>query len=77
MFVDNLPAKQRIMGLERELKEVYAREATLQTRLAQLDPRLKDQQVTALRAERDALVRRIERLERELAEARPRDAERQ
>lgn len=77
MFVDYLPARQRIMGLEHELKEVYAREATLQTRLAQSDPGQRDQQLRSLRAEREALVRRIERLERELAEARPRDAERQ
>jgi len=74
MFVNYLPAKQRITGLERELKEVYAREVSLQTRLAQQDPRLRDQQMTSLRAEREALVRRIEELERELAAARPRDS---
>jgi hypothetical protein len=73
MFANYLPAKQRIIGLERELKEVYAREVALQTRLAQQDTRGRDQQVTTLRAERDALARRIEELERELAAARPRD----
>jgi predicted nucleic acid-binding Zn-ribbon protein len=67
-----LPAKQRIAGLEAELKEVYARESALQTRLAQ-DPRtIRDQQLSALRAERDALNRRIQELERELAAARAR-----
>lgn len=76
MFVSYLPAKQRIIGLERELREVYAREATLQVRLAQSDPAQRDQQLLSLRAEREALVRRIERLERELAEVRPRDADR-
>ncbi|MGH7312124.1 MAG: hypothetical protein ACREJV_03045 [Candidatus Rokuibacteriota bacterium] len=70
MFMNYLPAKQRVIGLERELKEVYAREVSLQTRLVQSDPRLRDQQVTSLRAEREALVRRIEQLERELAAAR-------
>jgi len=58
MLVNYLPAKQRITSLERELKEVYAREVSL----------------TSLRAEREALARRIEELERELAAARPRDS---
>lgn len=35
LFVGYLPAKQRIAGLERELKDVYAREADLDTRQAQ------------------------------------------
>jgi len=74
MFANYLPAKQRILSLERELKEVYAREVSLQTRLAQSDVRQRDPQLTALRAERDALARRIEELERELAGARPRDS---
>jgi hypothetical protein len=74
MFANYLPAKQRILGLERELKEVYAREVALQTRLAQQNARAQDPQVTTLRAERDALARRIEELERELAAARPRDS---
>ncbi len=76
MFVNYLPAKQRIRGLERELKEVYAREVSLQTRLAQQDSRQRDPQLAALRAERETLARRIQELERELATARPRDAER-
>jgi septal ring factor EnvC (AmiA/AmiB activator) len=74
MFVGWLPAKQRVARLEAELKDVYAREAALQTRLAQQEQRsgLREQQANALRAERDALARRIEDLERELAAARQR-----
>lgn len=71
LFGSYLPAKQRIAGLESELKEVYAREAALQNRLAQQDQRGgRDQQVSSLRAERDALARRIQDLERELTAAR-------
>ena len=61
-----VPAKQRIARLEIELKEVYAREAVLQTRLAQQNQGGRDQQLGALRAERDALARRVAELEREL-----------
>lgn len=71
LFASYLPAKQRIAGLESELKEVYAREAALQNRLAVQDSRTgRDQQVSTLRAERDALARRIQELERELTAAR-------
>jgi hypothetical protein len=68
MFANYLPTKQRVLRLERELREVYAREVSLQARLAQRDQRttFRDQQLTALRAERDALARRIGELEREL-----------
>jgi Tfp pilus assembly protein PilN len=62
LFVGYLPAKQRIVSLERELKEVYAREADLDTRHAQ-----RDRQLQALAAERDALAQRVAELERELA----------
>jgi septal ring factor EnvC (AmiA/AmiB activator) len=74
LFAGYLPAKQRVASLEAELKQVYAREAQLQTRLAQGDQRstLREQQLNALRAERDALSRRVEDLERELAAARGR-----
>ncbi len=74
LFAGYLPARQRVASLEAELKQVYAREAQLQTRLAQVDQRsaFRDQQVNALRAERDALARRLEDLERELAAARTR-----
>jgi septal ring factor EnvC (AmiA/AmiB activator) len=63
-----LPAKQRIVRLEAELKDVYAREAALQTRLAQQEHRhaLREQQVQALVAEREALAQRLEELQREL-----------
>jgi len=74
LFVGYLPAKQRVVQLERELKTLYAREAELQSRLAQVDQRhaVRDRQLTALAAERDALVKRLEGLERELAELRRR-----
>ena len=62
LFLGYLPAKQRIVGLERELKEVYAREADMDTRHAQ-----RDRQLQALMAERDALAQRLAELEREVA----------
>jgi Tfp pilus assembly protein PilN len=62
LFVGYLPAKQRIVGLERELKDVYAREADVDTRHAQ-----RDGQLQALMAERDALAQRVAELQRELA----------
>ena len=63
-----LPAKQRIARLEAEIKEVYEREAALQTQLAQQEQRgaLRDRQTQALSAERDALARRLETLQREV-----------
>lgn len=61
------PAKQRIAGLERELRDVYAREAELDTRHAQ-----RERELQAAAAERDALARRVEELERELAAIRTR-----
>jgi type II secretory pathway component PulM len=39
LFVGYLPAKQRIAGLEAELKDLYRREAELQTKIAQQDQR--------------------------------------
>jgi uncharacterized protein HemX len=74
LFGGYLPAKHRVTQLERELKDLYAREAELQTRLAQNDQRhaLREQQLTAVAAERDALARRLEEVERELAVARGR-----
>jgi septal ring factor EnvC (AmiA/AmiB activator) len=64
-----LPAKQRLARLELELKQVYAREAQLETKLAQQDKlgALRQQQTTALTTERDALAKRIEELEKQLA----------
>ena len=74
LFAAFAPAKQRVVRLEAELKDVYAREAALQTRLAQQEQRhaLREQQMQALAAERDALARRLEEVQRELAAARRR-----
>lgn len=74
MFGSYLPAKQLLTALEAELREVYAREAALQTKLELQDRRsdLRDQQLAALRAERDSLARRIVELERELSALRSR-----
>jgi hypothetical protein len=73
MFGAYLPAKRRVAGLEAELRSLYAREASLQTRIAQQEQhdRLRDQQMAALTAERDALALRLRRVERELAATRP------
>jgi septal ring factor EnvC (AmiA/AmiB activator) len=72
LFVGYLPSKQRVAGLEAELKNLYKREAELQTRLAQQDQRsaLRDRQISALTSERDTLIRRLEELEKQLAAAR-------
>jgi septal ring factor EnvC (AmiA/AmiB activator) len=69
LFAAYVPARQRVAQLEAELKDVYAREAALQTRMAQQDQRtaLRDQQMTALVAERDALARRLEEAQRALS----------
>jgi len=74
LFAGYLPAKQRIARLERELKDLYVREAELQTKLAQNEQRhaLRERQLSAVTAERDAIARRLEDLERELAAARGR-----
>lgn len=74
LFGAYLPAKQRIASLEAELKDVYAREAALQNTLAQQERRhsLRDQQMTGLVTEREALARRLEDLQREIARRRPR-----
>ena len=72
MFVDYLPAKQRVTDLEHELKALYEREAELQTKLHQQEElqALRERQLAALSAERDALVKRLEELERELGPVR-------
>jgi len=74
LFAGYLPARQRVARLEAELRDVYRREADLQTKLAQQEQRhaLREQQLVALTAERDALVKRLEDLERELSAARRR-----
>jgi predicted nucleic acid-binding Zn-ribbon protein len=72
LFVGYLPSKQRVAGLEAELKDLYKRELELQTRIAQQDQRyaLRERQISALTSERDTLIRRLEELERLLAAAR-------
>ncbi len=72
LFVGYVPSKQRVAGLEAELKDLYKREAELQTRIAQQDQRyaLRERQVSQLTSERDTLIRRLEELEKQLAAAR-------
>ena len=72
LFVGYVPSKQRVAGLEAELKDLYKREAELQTRIAQQDQRyaLRERQVSQLTSERDTLIRRLEELEKQLASAR-------
>lgn len=74
LFGGWLPARQRTARLEAELRDVYGREAALQDRLAQQEhaAALRDQQLAVLRAEREALARRVTELERELAALRAR-----
>jgi septal ring factor EnvC (AmiA/AmiB activator) len=69
LFVGYLPCRQRVAGLEAELKDLYKREAELQTRIAQQDQRyaLRERQISALTSERDTLIRRLEELEKLLA----------
>src|SRR4029450_5599932 len=71
LFVGYLPAKQRIAGLEAELKDLYRREAELQTKIAQQDQRysVRERQISALTSERDTLIRRLEELEKLLGRA--------
>src|SRR5260370_6492846 len=63
-----LPSRQRMAGLEIELKDVYQKEAELQTQLAQSLQKstVLQQQIGALAAERDALLRPTGGLEQEL-----------
>jgi len=72
LFVGYVPSKQRVAGLEAELKDLYKREAELQTRIAQQDQRysLRERQISQLTSERDTLIRRLEELEKQLAAAR-------
>lgn len=72
LFVGYLPSRQRVAGLEAELRDLYKREADLQTRIAQQDQRyaLRERQISALTSERDTLIRRLEELEKQLAVAR-------
>ena len=74
LFGGYLPSKRRVASLERELRLLYLREAELQTKVAQNEQRhaVREQQLHAVSAERDALARRLEDLERQLAVARGR-----
>jgi type II secretory pathway component PulM len=69
LFAAYMPAKQRVARLEAELKEVYAREAALQTKAVQQEGRmaLRDQQLKDLAAQRDALARQLEEARRTLS----------
>jgi septal ring factor EnvC (AmiA/AmiB activator) len=68
LFGAYVPAKQRIARLEAELRDVYAREGELQTRLQreELGKTTREQQLAAFAAERAALGKRLEQLETEL-----------
>ncbi len=72
LFAGYLPARRRVADLELELRQLYRREAELQTRVAQDEQRhaVREQQLIAVSAERDALARRLEDVERQLAVAR-------
>jgi len=74
MFVGYLPAKQRMAGLERELRQLYQHEAELQLKLQAQEQgqTQRERQLATLAAERAALAKRVEALERELAAARGR-----
>jgi hypothetical protein len=66
LFGAYMPTKRRVALLEAELKQVYQREAELQTKLVQ------QEQAAALRekalvTERDELVRRADDLQRQVA----------
>jgi septal ring factor EnvC (AmiA/AmiB activator) len=71
LFAAYLPAKKRIVRLEAELRELYTREAQLQTRVARDAEHtgVRDQQLAAFTAERDKLAKRVDELERELEAA--------
>ena len=72
LFIGYLPSRHRVAGLEAELKDLYRREAELQTKIAQQEQRstLRDRQIAQLTGERDALIRRLEELEKLLSAAR-------
>lgn len=68
IFGAYLPARQRVARLEAELKQVYLREAELQTKLALQEQRVALRERAAI-AERDELARRLEELQRQLPAA--------
>jgi septal ring factor EnvC (AmiA/AmiB activator) len=73
LFGAYLPAKQHVARLEAELRDVYAREAALHKRVAELEEQhgQRDRQLSALRAERSVLARRVAELEQALGRRRP------
>ena len=71
IFGAYLPTKQRVALLEAELKQLYRREAELQTKLAQIEQRTSGRE-KALTAERDELARRLGELQSQLPPAKPR-----
>lgn len=72
LFAGYVPARKRIAELEAELRAVYAREADLQAQLAERErrDRQRDAQVKVLRAERGALARQVQALERRVEQTR-------
>jgi hypothetical protein len=60
-----VPAKRRVARLEAELRQIYLREADLQTQLAQQEQRAALRERT-LSAERDELARRLAELQTQL-----------
>jgi hypothetical protein len=74
LFAGYLPARHRALQLEGELRALYVREADLQKRLDQHEQRqsAQESQVITLTAERDALARRLEEIERYAPPAAPR-----
>jgi hypothetical protein len=69
LFGAYLPSRQRVVHLEAELRDVYAREGELQTRLQreQQSGGVREQQLAAFAAERTVLGKRVEQLEQEIA----------
>jgi hypothetical protein len=66
LFAGFLPAKHRAARLEAELMGLYGQEARLHEKLAQMGQHQvqREQEIQALRAERDELARRVSELER-------------
>ena len=73
LFGVYVPTKRRVALLEAELRQVYEREAELQTRLVQQEQAAASRE-KALMNERDELVRRADDLQRQLAGPRRRPA---
>ena len=69
-----LPTRRHAVRLESELHDLQARAAEIQVRISQQQQQhaLREQQVIALTAERDALGKRVEELENEIAKRRKR-----